>query len=153
MNKKILIGSTIIFIVDLISKILIDHYMKLGSIIKIIPGFFSIEKVYNTGISFGMLKDSMIIIPITIIVFIFLLFMRKSFKNNLRNAIAFSLVYGGIIGNLFDRIIYRHVIDFLSFKFGSYSFPVFNIADSCICIGMFLLVIAVFLKEDKVKES
>lgn len=154
MNKKIVIGSIIVFIVDLISKLLINSFLTLDKVINIIPGFFKLEKVYNTGISFGMLQGSQArIITISILIFIFLLHMQKSFTLNKRNIVAFSLLYGGILGNLFDRFIYHHVIDFLSFKFGSYDFPVFNIADSCICIGMVLLVIAIILKEDSKKED
>ncbi len=150
MKKRIVIGSIIVFIIDLISKLLIDNLLKMGRVIKIIPKFFSLEKVYNTGISFGMLSgNQIIIIIITLVIMVFLLYMQKSFKNNIRNIIAFSLIYGGIVGNLVDRVIYHHVIDFLSFKFGSYSFPVFNIADTCICIGTFLLILAIILKEDK----
>lgn len=154
MNKKIIIGSIIVFIVDLISKLLINSFLTLDKVINIIPGFFKLEKVYNTGISFGMLQGSQArIITISILIFIFLLHMQKSFTLNKRNIVAFSLLYGGIVGNLFDRFIYHHVIDFLSFRFGSYDFPVFNIADSCICIGMVLLVIAIILKEDSKKED
>ena len=154
MKKKIIIGSIIVFIVDLISKILINALLPLNKVINIIPGFFKLEKVYNTGISFGLLQGSQVrIIIISILIFIFLLHMQPSFKQNKRNTIAFILLYGGIVGNLLDRIVYHHVIDFLSFKFGSYNFPVFNIADSCICIGMFLLIIAIILKEDNVKEN
>ena len=154
MKKKIIIGSIIVFIVDLISKTLINLLLSLEKAITIIPHFFKIEKVYNTGISFGLLQGSQIrIILISMIIFIFLLHMQESFLLNKRNTIAFSLLYGGIIGNLFDRIIYHHVIDFLSFNFGSYHFPVFNIADSCICIGMILLIIAILLKEDNRKED
>ena len=154
MNKKIVIGSIIVFFIDLISKIRINSFLPFDKVITIIPGFFKLEKVYNTGISFGMLQDSQVlIILLSIVIFVFLLFMQKSFKLNVRNCIAFSLLYGGIVGNLFDRLIYQHVIDFLSFKFGSYSFPVFNIADTCICIGMFLLIIAIILKEDSKKED
>ena len=57
------------------------------------------------------------------------------------------MLIGGIIGNLFDRIVYGKVIDFLSFKFGTYSFPVFNLADTFICIGIFLLIVD-FLRGD-----
>ncbi|MFA6327404.1 MAG: signal peptidase II, partial [Bacilli bacterium] len=55
--------------------------------------------------------------------------------------IGYSLVIGGIIGNLIDRIVYGHVIDFIDFRFGSYQFPLFNIADMCIVIGVFIIVV------------
>ena len=61
-----------------------------------------------------------------------------AFKKNKRNTLAFSLLFGGIVGNLLDRILYGYVRDFLSIYIFKYSFPVFNIADIGICIGIFL---------------
>ena len=154
MNKKVLFGSIIVFIIDLISKILVNSFLELEKVVNIIPGFFRLEKVYNTGISFSLLQGSQIrIIAISILMLLLLIHMKSSFKENTRNTIAFCLLYGGIIGNLCDRLIYGHVIDFFSFKFGSYHFPVFNLADCCICIGMILLIIAIILKEDSVKDN
>lgn len=147
MNKKIIYGSIIVFIIDLISKIIVNTY--LSSKITIINHFFYLDKVYNTGVSFGMFKNSQIIIVIlTCIILFFLIKYIKSLKMNTRNTIACSLLFGGIIGNLFDRVFYGYVNDFLSFQFGNYYFPVFNIADISICIGMFLIILAIFLKED-----
>ena len=65
-----------------------------------------------------------------------------------RNTLLFGLLFGGIIGNLIDRIFYGYVIDFLDFTIFGYDFPVFNFADICIVSGIFLLIIAICKKED-----
>ena len=115
----------------------------------IIMHFFSITKVYNTGASWNLLSGYQpILIIVTIIMLSFLIYYQTKFIFNKRNIFAFGLLYGGIIGNLIDRILYGHVIDFLDFKIFNYDFPVFNIADICIVIGIFLLVIAIYKKED-----
>ena len=67
---------------------------------------------------------------------------------NNRNIFAFSLLIGGIIGNLIDRVIYGYVIDFLDFNIFGYDAPIFNIADTCIWIGAFLLFYAIMKRED-----
>ena len=67
---------------------------------------------------------------------------------NIRNKIAFGLVFGGLLGNLLDRIIYGYVRDFISLQFGSYQYPIFNIADIAIVIGIIFIIIAIIKKED-----
>ena len=73
---------------------------------------------------------------------------QKSFKENIRNIMAFSLLYGGILGNLINRITYGYVIDFFDFLIFNYNYPVFNFADIFIVCGIILLVVAIFKKED-----
>ena len=81
---------------------------------------------------------------------LFLLFNYiKDFKENKRNIVAFSFIFGGILGNLCDRLFLGYVRDFLSFKVFGYFFPVFNIGDSLIVIGVILLLIAIIKGEDK----
>lgn len=74
---------------------------------------------------------------------------QKNFVDNRRNIIAFSLVYGGLLGNLFDRIVNGYVIDYLKFYIGGYEYPVFNLADVALVIGFILIIYATFKGEDK----
>ena len=74
---------------------------------------------------------------------------QKNFVDNRRNIIAFSLVYGGLLGNLFDRIVNGYVIDYLKFYIGGYEYPVFNLADVALVIGFILIIYAIFKGEDK----
>lgn len=79
-----------------------------------------------------------------------MLFYEKSFKKSKVNALAFGLVYGGLLGNLFDRIRFGYVIDYLKFYIGGYEFPVFNLADTAIVVGFILMFIAIIKGEDKI---
>ncbi len=79
--------------------------------------------------------------------------MIKNFKQSIRNTLAFSFIIGGLIGNLIDRIVYGHVIDYIKLVFGNYHYPVFNIADMAVVVGVILLVIAIIKKEDVYENS
>ena len=149
MKKKVIIYSSIIVIVDLISKLVIDKLLKINETISIINNFFSITKVFNRGASFSMfIGYRLLFILIGIITIVVLFKYLNNFKINNRNIFAFSLLIGGIIGNLIDRVIYGYVIDFLDFNIFGYDAPIFNIADTCICIGAFLLFYAIMKRED-----
>ena len=107
----------------------------------VIPGFFSLTHVYNTGAAFGMLHDSnLFFILLSAAVFVGLIFMRRHFEGSLMLT-GWALLLSGLLGNVADRLRLGHVVDFLDFQFGSYHWPSFNVADSCICIaaGLFLL--------------
>lgn len=150
MKKKIIFGSIIFFAIDIISKILIDNYLELSIRNAVINNFFSITKVYNTGASWSIFSGHQIfLIIISIIILICLFYYSLKFKENIRNILAFSLLYGGIFGNLFNRIFNGYVIDFLDFNLFGYDYPVFNLADVWIVIGIFLLIIAIYKKEDE----
>lgn len=154
MKKKIIIYSFILFIIDLISKLIIDHSMEVNETISIIPDFFSITKVYNTGASFSMLIGyRYLFIAIALIVIILFLESINNFKVNKRNVVAFSLAIAGVFGNLIDRICYGYVIDFLDFKILGENMPIFNIADTFICVGVALIFYAILKKEDSYEDS
>lgn len=150
MKKKISLFTLIFLTIDTISKLIIDNFFNLNETKVIISNFFSLTKVYNTGASWNILAGyRFILIILTLIILILLILYQKKFQENKRNILAFSLLYGGIIGNLFDRLIYGYVIDFFDFNIFGYDYPVFNIADICIVFGIALLVIAILKKEDE----
>ena len=150
MKPKILLLSSLFFIIDFITKLVVDFKLELMSSIKIINKFFYLTKVYNYGASWSFLSGyQFILIIITILMLVILYFYQKKFKENKRNMLAFSLLYGGIFGNLINRVFFGYVIDFLDFKIFSYDFPVFNFADICIVMGIFLIIIAIWKKEDE----
>lgn len=152
MKKKSLIIATIIIVIDQLIKILIDNLLSTS--IVIIPNFFSLQKVYNTGAAWSILSNSTgILIIIAIIAFLLLLKYQNKFKINFRNTLAFGLIYGGLIGNLIDRIVYGHVIDYLRFVLFNYDFPIFNLADSAIVIGFILLILAIIKGEENENSS
>lgn len=152
MNKKVPIIAAFICLLDQISKILVSNYLVNN--VTIIKNFFYLTLVYNKGAAWGILENHTYIITIIMILaLIFLVRIISNFKNNLRNNIAFGLVIGGLLGNLIDRIFRGYVIDFLDFYIFKYDYPVFNISDIAIVIGMFLLVFAIIKGEDTHEDN
>ena len=135
----------VIIVLDQLTKFLTLKNLELNSSIPIIKNFFHITYITNTGSLFGLFKDSnifnVLIIIISFIVIISIIYLLH--KNNNKLNLPYGLLLGGTIGNLIDRILHSHVIDFLDFRI----WPVFNIADSAISISLILLLIY-FWKEN-----
>ena len=152
MNRKKLIYyiSFFLFILDQIIKILIQKNMSLYQEKTIIPSFFSLYYVKNTGAAFSILQDSSSIILLISILSIITInyYIVKEKKMTKLSKISFGLLLGGIYGNLFDRIFYRSVIDYLSFSVFNYSFPIFNLADIGITVGVGLIILETILKKE-----
>lgn len=139
-----LITAAIILISDQLSKIWMSHLLGAGeNYIRIIPGFFHLEYVVNTGAAFGILQGRSWLLGIfALVVLVFLFIFRKDFFGTDRlQQFAGGLIVGGIIGNVIDRLRIGGVIDFFKFIFGSYVWPNFNIADSAICVGVGLYIL------------
>ena len=142
MNKKILIISIVTLLIDQITKIIIDLALKIDETVSVIKHFFYITRVSNTGAAFSILEGKTILLSIvSIIAVILLLRYMKDFKNNKLVNLSFGLLLGGIIGNFGDRLFLGYVRDFLKFNIFGYNYPVFNIADATIVIGVILLII------------
>ena len=149
MNKKILTIAMISLAIDQISKIVLSHIVKLGETKEIIKNFFYLTWCHNDGAAWGILSNQTLIITLgTIVAFIVIYRYIYTFKENTRNNIAFGLVIGGLAGNLMDRVFLGYVRDFFDFLIFKYSFPVFNVADISIVLGVSLLIIAILKGED-----
>ena len=149
--------TSIILMLDQFIKILVNRYMDLGSSIKIIPNFFSLFYLKNTGAAFSILEDSTVLLVIISAIVIVLLdrYIKKEKNFTKLSEVGLGLIMGGIFGNLIDRIIHHGVIDYLSFRIFNYNFPVFNLADMTIVIGVGLLLISMILdtrKEESKKK-
>lgn len=147
--KKILPITIISLLLDQIVKILVINNINLFDSINIIDNFFSITYVRNTGAAWSILSGStilLIFISLIALVVIYLYFIKNRHLNKLEN-ISYGLLTGGILGNLFDRIIHGYVIDYLDFKIINYDFPIFNIADICIVISIILIGIDLIVGE------
>lgn len=121
-----------------------------------VNSFFDLGLVWNKGISFGAfskshLSNGIFMIISSIITVIIVSMLIKSV--NRYETIAYALVAGGALGNLFDRFERGAVVDFLQFHYQKYYFPAFNFADSTICCGAFILIIYYFLSRDKNEEG
>lgn len=149
MNKKIIGIATIILLIDQVTKIFAEMYLKINRSIKIIPNFFNLTLCHNEGIAWGLFSNNQIIIAIgSIIAMVLIYHFIFCFKRNLRNNIAFGLIIGGMSGNLIDRLIYGYVRDFFDFIIFNYDYPVFNIGDIAIVVGVMLLIYAIIKGED-----
>ncbi|MFY9268530.1 MAG: signal peptidase II [Candidatus Manganitrophaceae bacterium] len=142
-------GGTILL--DQITKFLIQREMPLHESVVLIQGFFSLTHIRNPGAAFGFLANqsagfrSIFFLVISIIALSLLLaFYRQIPKEDLWSLLAVSLLFGGAIGNLIDRIRFGEVVDFLDFYIGRYHWPAFNVADSAITIGISLLMFDLF---------
>ena len=150
MNKRIVIVALITLILDQISKIVIESLIEYHHSVTIIKNFFKLTIVHNFGISWGILEGKRIIIIIgTLIVMVIVYKLLQTFKSNIRNNIAFGLLIGGMLGNFIDRLFLGYVRDFLDFKIFNYNYPVFNIGDMGIVIGIILIIIATIKGEDE----
>ena len=144
MIRLLLLVTLPLYLADQLTKWLVLARVGQYDSIPVIPGFFNIVHVYNTGAAFGMMKDNnlfFMVISLLALVIIGVLCYRKAFADPL-SRIAAAFLVSGILGNLTDRILHGHVIDFLDFILPWYGhWPAFNIADSCIFIaaGLFIL--------------
>ncbi len=135
------------FIIDLIVKLIVKFNMKVGDTISIIPHFFKIEYLQNTGAAFSSFEGGRyVLIGISLIIYFLLInYIKKNEISRKIEIIALGLILGGLVGNLIDRIFYGYVIDYLSFEIFGYSFAVFNLADSFIVMSVILLIIDMIL--------
>lgn len=145
-----LLVSALVVIADRISKIAIKHSMTFLDSVYVIPRWLRIVHTENAGAAFGFLADgnpalrSAVLIGVSALVLLFvasaLWGRERSFTSTL-SRLALSLILGGAIGNLYDRIAHGTVTDFIEVYHGNWSFPAFNVADSAISVGAALLLI------------
>lgn len=151
--KRLYIIAFMAFILDFVSKFIITHILSFNDSIMVIKNFFYISLVKNTGGAFSIFTGStflLIVISFLILLGIF----TYIYKNNIRNKVSllgFGLLIGGAMGNLFDRIYYGYVIDYLDFKLFGYGYPIFNLADSFVVMGAIILLF--FAKEREVNNG
>jgi len=145
-NKYLWVGSIIgaVLVLDQITKYFIKTRVRLHEIIQIVPGFFNITHVRNKGAAFSLFSNtsdlfrSVFFIAVTVVaVIVIMMLIRKTQERLL--IVSFSLIAGGAVGNLVDRLRYGEVIDFVQWYVRSYYWPSFNVADSAITIGVCLL--------------
>lgn len=143
--------ALIIIIIDQITKWIVVTYMELYEQITIIENFFYLTSHRNKGAAWGILQDQMTFFYIiTVIVVVGIIYyMEKYARGHKYLALALSFILGGAIGNFIDRLFRKEVVDFLDFIIFTYDYPIFNIADSALVIGVILLIIITFRDEKK----
>ncbi|EEL49588.1 Lipoprotein signal peptidase [Bacillus cereus Rock3-44] len=140
--------------IDQVSKWLIVKNMELGTSIPIIDNVLYITSHRNRGAAWGILEGQMWFFYIITIVFVgfIVVYMKKYAKTDMLLGVSLGLILGGAIGNFIDRVFRQEVVDFIHVYIFSYNYPVFNIADSALCIGVVLIIIQTLLEGKKMKE-
>jgi signal peptidase II len=143
-----------VIVLDQFTKWLIVKNLEVGDSIEIIENFFYITSHRNRGAAWGILQGQMwFFYIITIIVIIgIVIYIQKAVKGKLLLGVSLGLMLGGAIGNFIDRLFRKEVVDFIDTYIFGYDFPIFNIADSALVIGVALLMIQMLKEERKLKE-
>jgi signal peptidase II len=152
--------AALIFALDQATKLAIVRNIPLNRSVAVIPGFFGLSHVLNPGAAFSLFADSssryaprlLITFACVVLVAIFVVLWRSGKGFALSN-LALALIMGGAMGNLLDRLRIGSVIDFLMFKFGSYYYPDFNVADSAIVVGSLLLIAELFFHKQPSSDN
>ena len=156
--KLWLLVSLPLYLLDQITKALVRRTISTEESIPIIPGFLNLVQVHNTGAAFGVLRDNnlfFVVLSISALIILIVLGRRNTFADR-SSRWACALLVAGVAGNLTDRLLRGHVVDFIDVILPWYGrWPAFNVADSCICVAAGLFVLGSFLdgKRRKVQPS
>lgn len=150
--------SVVVIALDQLTKVIADVTLQFHVPVEVMPSF-NWFLTYNTGAAFSFLSEAggwqrWFFVGLALLVSIVIVFWLRALpKGRNREAIALAMILGGAIGNVIDRLLYGHVIDFIQWYYEAYYWPAFNIADSAIMIGAGLLILDAFLgMRSKAKE-
>ena len=147
--------ALLIIILDQFTKWIVVQNMTLQERIPIIENFLYMTSHRNKGAAFGILQGQMwlfYIVTIVVVVFVIYYF-EKYAKEQKLHAISLSLILGGAIGNFIDRVFRQEVVDFIDVYIFTYDFPIFNVADMALVVGVGLMLIFVFIEDRKAREK
>ena len=160
MRKYHFLISVFIVALDRVTKWTIARRLSLHDSVQIIPGFFRIIHAENPGAAFGIFADSPsqwkvgMLIGFSIIALVIVsALLWKNSHTMTSTGIGLALILGGAIGNLWDRLVRRQVVDFLLFYVGPHQWPAFNVADSAIVVGAGLLVVEILFTKSPSQQS
>ena len=159
-----LLIAAVIFVLDRATKVLIERNVSIWDTLQVIPGFFNIVHTKNRGAAFGMFSDgtselrTLLLIGVSMAVLIFVAVLllqpsRAGFSGSRTTMIGLSLVLGGAVGNIYDRIVSGMVTDFLEFYVGQWHFAAFNVADSAITVGAGLLLLDMWMSRKQAVQA
>ena len=155
-NKYVLLFfvSGVLIVMDQYTKLMVSLHIPLNYSVKVVEGFFNFTHIRNSGVAFGLFasqqseyKALMFIAISTIAIIAILVIFHQTPKEKKMVQTGLILIFSGAIGNLIDRVLHGEVIDFLDFFINRHHFPAFNIADSCITVGVIMMVIDLFFGE------
>ena len=147
MRKFHFLIAGLVVVADLASKWLVAQHITLHESLTVIPGFFRLTHVENRGAAFGLFSESpsewkvtvLVLFSLIALVVVSVLLWKNSHALTV-TGFGLALIMGGALGNLWDRVLEGHVVDFLDFSLAGYHWPAFNVADSAIVVGALLLV-------------
>lgn len=147
--------ALLVIAIDQLTKWVVVQTMELGEQITVIGNFFYLTSHRNSGAAWGILQGQMgFFYVVTVIVVVGLIYyMQKYARESKLLAIALSLILGGAIGNFIDRLFRKEVVDFFDFIIFGYDYPIFNIADSALVVGVILVIIITIIDERKEKRQ
>lgn len=150
--------SIVGIIIDQATKVVVDRSMQLFDSIPIFENFFHLTYVRNKGAAFSFLSNASWRLPffitVSIIAAVVILIAFRKLRDDQKIAhTSLALIFSGAVGNLIDRVRLGEVIDFLDAHWYRHHWPAFNVADSLICVGVFLLAIDMFLEEKRLKNG
>ncbi len=131
---------------DRVTKAAVEARFEYGERLQVVEGFFDLVLVYNTGAAFSFLADAggwqrAFFIAVAVAASALILFLLRRHAGERWFALGLALILGGALGNLYDRVVLGHVVDFLLFHWRGWHYPAFNVADSAITIGAVILVV------------
>tara|TARA_B110000014_G_scaffold186109_1_gene135051 strand:+ start:456 stop:977 length:522 start_codon:yes stop_codon:yes gene_type:complete len=143
--------SNILIILDQVTKFWITLHIPRHYSISVVEGFFNLTHIRNPGVAFGLFasheseyKVLFFVVTSIIAIIAILIIFHQSPENKKAARIGLILIFSGAVGNLIDRIVFKEVIDFLDFFYNGFHWPAFNIADSCITIGVSFMMYDLF---------
>jgi signal peptidase II len=131
---------------DRVTKAAVEARFEYGERLQVVEGFFDLVLVYNTGAAFSFLADAggwqrAFFIAVAVAASALILFLLRRHAGERWFALGLALILGGALGNLYDRVVLGHVVDFLLLHWRGWHYPAFNVADSAITIGAVILVV------------
>jgi signal peptidase II len=150
--------SVVVLILDQCTKLLANTLLAAHQSVELLP-FLALRKAYNYGAAFSFLGDAsgwqrwFFIVLALVVIVILVAWLRRLPAGDTRTRLALVLILGGAAGNVIDRLVYGYVIDFIDVFYGSWHWPTFNIADSAISIGAFLLLLDAFWGHKKASSA
>jgi len=144
-----------LLVIDQIVKTLVELYLPLQEMVPVIP-MLALYRTYNLGVAFSMLSDmdGWFIVTMRLVIVVFVIWMwKKTPKDRSFAHLGFALIIAGALGNIFDRFLYGHVIDYILFHTQTWSFAVFNLADSFISIGAACVILDEVLQMKTTKDA
>jgi signal peptidase II len=160
MRKYHFLIALLVVVLDRLAKWAVAKNIPLHESIQVIPDFFRLTHVENSGAAFGLFADSpsewkiavLVLFSVVALVVVSALLWRNSHSMN-TTGIGLALILGGALGNLWDRLVSGRVVDFLLFYLGQYQWPAFNVADSAIVVGAGLLVFEILFSKAPAAEK